>query len=130
MNYKALIKALQFACIPTISVLILLCFGFFSITKVLDFISSDNPLAIALRIILFIAEILLIWWMYDKYNTEDIRNSLLNNENNNLVTKSFTYSTYIGSAFPNSNHNDSDYRYISYHTENKNRILIEKVLKS
>lgn len=70
MNTKALMQALRFACLPTISVLILLFFGFFSITKTIAFISSDNGWAIAIRVILVIAEMCLIWFMYEIYDKQ------------------------------------------------------------
>ena len=72
MNIPALTKALKFACLPTLSLLVLLFFAFFSITKTVAFISSDDGFAIFLRIIAFLGEVLLVGIYYDKYRKEEI----------------------------------------------------------
>lgn len=71
MKLKAFMMALKFACLPTLSLLVLLFFGFFSISKTIDFISSNNGWAIFLRILSVIIEIALIWFMYNKYLKEE-----------------------------------------------------------
>lgn len=71
MKVKAFMMALKFACLPTLSLLVLLFFGFFSISKTIDFISSNNGWAIFLRIFCVILEIALIWFMYNKYLKEE-----------------------------------------------------------
>ncbi len=67
MKMKYLAQALRFACLPTLAVLLLLFFGFFSIDKTMAFISSDNGWAIGLRVILVIAEIGLVYVMYNEF---------------------------------------------------------------
>lgn len=71
MKVKAFMMALKFACLPTLSLLILLFFGFFSISKTIDFIASNNGWAVFLRILCVVMEIVLIWFMYDKYLKEE-----------------------------------------------------------
>lgn len=65
-------QALRFACLPTLSVLCLMFFAFFSIEKTLDFIGSSNGWAVTIRILLFLVEILLVWYMYEK-NCEEMK---------------------------------------------------------
>lgn len=97
METKYLFQALKFACLPTLSILTLLFFGFFDIAKTIEFISSDNGWAIALRVFLVIAEMLLIYGMYDYYKTEGDkkeireRTGLTDNDKGNYVS----YSTSI-----------------------------------
>lgn len=71
MKVKAFMMALKFACLPTLSLLVLLFFGFFSISKTIDFIASNNGWAIFLRIFSVIVEIALVWFMYNKYLKEE-----------------------------------------------------------
>ncbi len=76
MKIKLLFKALKFACLPTLSILILLFCGFFSITKAITWISSNEGLAIFLRVAMVIAEVILVSIMYLQYAKEDaIKNS-------------------------------------------------------
>lgn len=94
MNFKYLFKALRFACLPTLSVLVLLFFAFFDIGKTIAFISSDNAAAIILRICLVLAEIALIIIMYNEYEKKD----LIENPWNHIKSKrpsSLTYTTYV-----------------------------------
>ncbi len=72
MNTKYLFQALRFACLPTLSVLTLLFFGFFDISRTISFIASDNGWAVTLRILLAIAEIVLVVIMYYQYRKEGI----------------------------------------------------------
>lgn len=71
MKTKAFLKALKFMCLQTLSVFVLLFFGFFSITATIAFITSNEGLAIALRVILVIAEIGLVVYMYFHYLQEE-----------------------------------------------------------
>lgn len=75
MKLTAFMRAIKFACLPTLSLLVLLFFGFFSISKTIEFISSDHTLAIIVRVIAVIAEIILVWLMYEKYLEEEILKS-------------------------------------------------------
>lgn len=71
MNTVALTKALRFACLPTLSLLILLFFAFFDFGRTLEFISSTEPLAVVLRIVAFGGEVILVYFMYTKYLREE-----------------------------------------------------------
>ena len=68
---RILVKALRFAFIPTLSVCLLLFFGFFSVKDTLDFIGSRNGWAILLRVVLALAELALIVFMYIFYLNEE-----------------------------------------------------------
>jgi hypothetical protein len=72
MKTKALLKALKFMCLPTLAVLLLLFFGFFSISATIAFISSTAAFAVILRVLLVIAEIVLVVYMYHQYLDEEI----------------------------------------------------------
>lgn len=77
MNGQALGKALKFACLPTISILILLAFGFFSVGNALQFVTSGASLAVALRVLLIVGEFILVLTMYNIYDKEDKMNAAL-----------------------------------------------------
>jgi hypothetical protein len=68
----ALMKALKFACLPTLSLLLLLFFAFFSISDTIAFISSNDGIAIALRVLAFLGEIIIVSIYYDKYRKEEV----------------------------------------------------------
>jgi hypothetical protein len=72
MNLVALSRALRFACVPTLSLLALLFFAFFSVTRTITFISSDDGAAVALRIVAFLAEVILVSCLYSKYRKEEV----------------------------------------------------------
>lgn len=121
MNIKVLAKALRFACIPTLSVIVLLFCGFFSISKTIDFLQSNNGWAIALRIILAIGEITLIVVMYRQYLKEDIKENALN-KYKRTETKQVSYHNSIREILKGK---DDDYYYI-FDTEDSNIKIIER----
>lgn len=84
IRYKSLMRAIQFAFLPTISLLLLLFFGFFSIEKTINFITSDNGWAIAIRIVAFLAEIVLIWTLYHDYAEEEKQEELIQKVTSNI----------------------------------------------
>jgi hypothetical protein len=141
MNIKIFAKALRFACLPTLSILVLLFCGFFSISKTLAFISSSDGWAIALRVGLMIAEIALIYIMYMQYleahikeekEKENVRiraekevkrlaalNSDLPKEKKGQSTH---YHTEVYRIFENANADDN---YVIYDTTDKDIKIIE-----
>lgn len=125
MKNKYLFQALKFACLPTLSVLILIVCGFFSITRALDWISSDNGFAIALRILLIIGEIILVSVMYKQYEKEGIKEEArLGKTNNNGVSRDYDFT--LSSLFEYNNYRRRDnYDYIVYSTESHNIKIVE-----
>jgi len=126
MKIKILAQALKFACLPTLSVLLLLFFGFFSISKTIDFIASDNGFAIALRVIVVILEIVLVYFMYMHYAKIEV----LKNGTNNLEDK-YSYeisrNDYVKSLFKSDNYSDEFY---VYESEYPNIKIIERKPKT
>ncbi len=133
MKTKYLLQALKFACLPTLSVLVLLFVGFFSVTKPLAFISSDNGFAIALRVLLVIAELSLVYYMYKMYEEEDKKQELLkiNNENKENLTKGNTGKSlyYNESVYKLGKKWTNDDNYLMYETELENMIIVERIEK-
>lgn len=123
MNVTALTKALKFACLPTLSLLALLFFGFFSITKTIEFIASDNGWAILLRIVAFLAEVFLVLYFYDKYKTEEILEG-----NINIFNKTKYNSTKELYKLKDS-WSSSDNYYV-YDTNDSNVVCIKRVDKN
>lgn len=126
MNFKILMQALKFACLPTISILTLLFFGFFSIDKTIEFIASDNGWAIALRVILVIAEIALVWIMYDYYLDIAIKEKLFDSPESKLKGQKVSWNESTYNLFQG----DSSDAYIKYKTSKENYILIERKPKT
>lgn len=124
MKTKYLFQALKFACLPTLSVLTLLFFGFFDIAKTIEFISSDSPWAITLRVLLVIAEMFLIYVMYDHYESEgekkDKRDNAGISENDNGTPIDYSKSIYDLKR----DWKSSD-KY-NYYTKSEDIILIER----
>lgn len=131
MKTKYLFQALKFACLPTLSVLLLIVCGFFSITKALDWISSDSGFAIALRIILVLAEIALVVIMYFNYEEEGeeqakklAKEQLLNNpspsNNGNVISNR----REVCELFGRSNYNDTS-TYTLFTTKDSNILMLQ-----
>ncbi len=123
MNAKILAQALKFACLPTLSVLVLLFFGFFSISKTIAFISSDDSWAVFLRVTAVIAEIILVTVMYKQYESEEQKKMLINNPENFLERCSLISSNERVYSVLNGNSSDD---YYVYPTSNPNIKLIER----
>lgn len=124
MDIKLLLKALKFACLPTLSVLVLLICGFFSITKAIAWISSDQGFAITIRVLLVIAEIALIWYMYSLYVEEEKLKKMLEGEDISLTPIRTTYDKYLYNMFNDASHNDT-YQY--FHTSDQNVKLVKRI---
>lgn len=120
MNIKALFKAIRFAFLPTLSVLILLFFAFFSISKTIAFISSDSGWAIALRIFLVVAELAMIVIMYFHYLAEEIK---ANPEENKRGGYPISTSKRVYDLFDGVGDRDD---FTKYSTGSSNLILIER----
>lgn len=126
MNTTALLRALKFVCIPTLSLLVLLFFAFFSVSKTIAFISSDDGWAIALRIIAFIAEIVLVVWKYLEYNREEIFKS--GNKGEYIKEKGSSCQPYYEIRQILGHDKRGDYRY--YQTTNVNIKILEFIPKT
>lgn len=123
MNLTALTRALKFACLPTLSLLLLLFFAFFSISETIAFISSNDGIAIALRVLAFITEIVVVWIYYDKYNKEDIFSG--------KSTKSNRRSIGARTDIYDINHRwSSSDDYFVMDTEDPNIVYVERVAKA
>ncbi len=126
MKTKALLRALKFVCLPTASLLLLLFFGFFSITKTIDFISSDSGWAIFLRVIVFLGEIGLVVYLYLIYLKEETKNEIIKKANG--LTKENVYADKrTRDLFYNASYSDE---YVKHTTESKDIIIVERIPKS
>ena len=133
MKTKYLFQALKFACLPTLSVLLLIVCGFFSVTKALDWISSDSSWAIALRILLVIGEIALVAIMYFNYEEEGekeaqrlAREELIKNPAPKLSNgESVNSRRELYELFKTSYHDGSSY--ILHNTEDELIKLVERI---
>lgn len=125
MNTKYLFQALKFACLPTLSVLTILFFGFFNILETINFISSTNGWAILLRIIMVIAEIVLVIIMYYKYRKEgellDAKNGKIDSNRRNIH--------YGTDVYRIDNNWSSDDKYFIHETKDSDIVIIERVPK-
>lgn len=126
MKTKYLFKALKFACLPTLSVLILLFFGFFSISKTIDFISSDSGWAIFLRVLLVLLELALVIIMYHHYKDTDFDKQEIPNM---CATEGKERYRSLGLYELFSDCNNGD-KYYSYKTEENNVIVIKRIPKN
>lgn len=132
MNIKILMQALKFACLPTLSILVLLFFGFFSITETFAFISSNSGWAIALRVAIVLAEGALVWYMYDHYlkiETEKIYREARIKTKEDLKSEAVKSRDTSGwrevkDLFPTTR---GTVTYRQYDTESENIIFIERV---
>lgn len=125
MKIKAFMMALKFACLPTLSLLVLLFFGFFSISKTIDFIASNNGWAIFLRIFCVIAEIVLVILMYNKYLKEEcLKNAGKSVASGNQISANERLFECFGDRYSaNSN------RYYLHRTEHPDVIVIKRNIK-
>lgn len=71
INYPILRKALGFAFLPTLLVIVVAMFATLSFTSVFEFLLSDSGWAIVLRIILLIVEVGLVWGLYEHYSKRE-----------------------------------------------------------
>lgn len=125
MNLKILFKAMSFMFLPTLGVMLLLLVGFWSVTDLWKFITSDTGGAITIRILLFIAECGLVIGMYFYYLDEYTKEQLLKGDVKNKPKKPASGISYIEDVFFNGRMRGS--KYYIYGTENSNLILIERI---
>lgn len=98
LNTKALIKALSFLCLPTLSVLLILYFWFLDFGRFTDFVTSQSGWAGVLRVALIIAELCLVYHMYCHYN-EIIPNEKANEKlYKSILGQNFKHVTRIDSS--------------------------------
>lgn len=130
MNYKILFKSLKFAFLPTFSVLMLLFFAFFSISKTLAFIGSNNWIAILLRVILFVAEVGLVCYMYNQYIEEENLNAAISLKEGDLKkeARSFDAESDLSRIFGDPSYRNQD-RFQVYKTigEDSNLRIVKRV---
>lgn len=120
MSKNAAFKALKFVCVPTFALLLLLFFAFFSITEALNYITSSNGMAITLRIVAFLAEVILFVVMYDKYKTEET----IKNAGAEGYGKRVSGESYIKNIFEDGyDHYRNDFKY--YITKDPSVIVIK-----
>lgn len=123
MKLKAFTKALQYAFIPTAALLILLFFAFFDVSDTIDFISSNQGGAIALRIIAFVLEVVLVTILYFR----NLKEIIVEEGIKNLKSKR-------KAIYPNSDMRDllqgsRDDDYYVYDTDHPKMKIIERVTK-
>lgn len=125
MKLKAFYKALSFALLPTASLLLLLLFAFCSVTDTFQFIFSSHGLAIALRIIAFIAEVIVVWYFYEKNLNELTRLSVFEDSISTKISKKQAVYRHdeVYQLFGHSRTND--FNYYKLETENKDIIILE-----
>lgn len=123
MNMTALTKALKFACLPTLSLLLLLFFAFFSISKTIEFISSNDGLAITLRIVAFVAEVALIVYYYTVYAKEEVL------KGNTTKSRKSSISSHSDIYDIKSNWDRGD-KYFIHETDSSDVVYVERVPKS
>lgn len=124
MNTKYLFQALKFACLPTLSVLTILFFGFFNISNTIAFISSSNGWAVFLRIILVIAEIALVVIMYKHYEKQGIIADASKGVKPEYGRRLVDNTSHIRNLRQGWDSNDKFY---AHTTENENIVVVERI---
>ena len=124
MDLKILGKAMGFMFLPTLGVLLMLLVGFFDPIAMWTFIKSDSGWAITVRLIISLAEIILVAIMYDHYNTEEARKKALAG-NLEGECKKINYREYIYSIFENPK-DDDHFTFHKYTTGDENIIVLER----
>lgn len=126
MEIKLLLKALKFACLPTLSVLTLLFFGFFSISKAIAWISGDSTFAIVIRVLLVIAEIALVCFMYQNYVEEEKLEKILKGEGLSTTGITQPYDRDIYRLWEDDKHSAT---FTMHKTTNENTIVLTRLLR-
>lgn len=113
MNYKNLYKAMRFMFLPTLVMFSLLLVGFWSVAGFWNFITSDSPGAVIVRVALFTIEIMVVAMMYLEYQKDDeIRNTasgIIGESGDNIKTheKTIEKNSAICNAFTEINYGDT-----------------------
>jgi len=131
MNFKILGKAMGYMFMPTLGVLLMLLIGFFDPLAMWNFIKSDNGWAVTVRIILFLAEIILIVVLYftfleeweEEQKTIAKEKALKGEGKNPNIIADLTYRNEIRQLFKNVNDRDL---YHQYKTESEDVMIIER----
>lgn len=99
-----------FMFLPTLGVLLMLTVGFFDPIAMWNWIKSDDGWAIFTRIVLFLAEIVLVTVLYFYYLQEDRAKDIISNaaKNSTKGTKVY-YGTDIYQIFDNASSNRDHY---------------------
>jgi hypothetical protein len=129
INIKILFKAMSFMFLPTLAVLTLLLVGFFDPIAMWTFIKSDSGGAVIIRIILFLAEVSLVWYFYYKYLQEDMILEAQKDVEEFLKGRPFkTMKAYSDLGCIKSHWKSSDSCEI-YNTPDKNIVIIKLISK-
>lgn len=128
MKIRILMQALKFVCLPTLAMMVLLFFGFFSISETIKFISSTNTLAVIIRIVLVIGEFALVYHMYEHYLKIAQREELL--KNSDINGKNGYNIPYHTDIYQLERPWNSDDTFFKFHTENPDIIIIERKPKT
>ena len=126
MKLRAFTKALQYAFLPTASILLLLFFAFFDVSKTINFITSNSGVAIALRVIAFIAEATLVTIFYFR-NLKELSIKEGKNFNRSDTFLRDCYSSDAKHYFTNGTSQDD---YSLHKTDHPNVVVIVRKPKS
>jgi hypothetical protein len=125
MNWKILFKAMKFSLLPTLLTFTLLFLGFMSFEKAFNFLTGNDFLSMFVRVGLFIAEIALIFTMYEVYSKEEYQKSLLNPENLEGLNFTDRYSDNKLKELFNQSYNGS-YRYSASKTKDSDFVIVKQ----
>lgn len=128
MNIKILLKAMSFMFLPTFAVLLMLLVGFFDPIALWTFIKSDSGWAITIRVLLFLAEMILVAILYFDYLEKDKQANLLKEVSDTTKVgeeKSIDRSDYVRNLF---NYRDGGLSY--FKTSDKNYVLVKLTPKN
>lgn len=124
MNLRVLGKAMGFMFLPTLGVLLMLVVGFFDPMAMWNWIKSNDGWAIAVRILLFLAETGLVVVMYFYYLEKDAKDGALKGTKGQPAYVSRSYRTELREIFHNAS---SDDHFKIFDTESSNIKVIEHI---
>ena len=125
MNTKILLKSLKFSLLPTLITFSLLLLGFMSFENALAFLTAQTFWPIVVRILLFVAEIVLIFIMYKHYEEEEFRQNITTDDKKG---DRISYSSYVGNLFDSFSSSRDELKV--YKTKNSKLLLIEHIKNS
>jgi len=130
MNLKILMKAMSFMFLPTLGVLAMLLVGFFDPIALWDFIKGNTAGAVIIRVLLFIAELVLVGIMYEKYMGEEKEQNIIKSASSLTDDNAFDESgdQYLYRMWHDSGRS-SDYKFERYKTEDNNIVIIKRIKK-
>lgn len=123
INLKILGRAMGFMFLPTLGILTLLLVGFFDPVAMWNFVKSNDGLAVFVRVILFIAELVLVVILYKRYEKEEMIKNI-NNDKDHLRSRKISSSTVVYDLFEQGSYRDS---HRIYRTSDDNVIVVERM---